>query len=134
MEPVFTLTTAVGPPGSRIGGGEVMTPTSSSSVRTDAQLPPLLGVTPLGPVALSQEKIYQLKMLDVAFRHLPQPSDSEKVRWVVQQLENVQFHSPPSLSLPPGLTSREHLVRLHITTTSIHLLTWTHLNSFRDCP
>ena len=66
---------AVGPPGSRIGGGEVTTTT-----RTDAQLPPLLGVTPLGPVSLSQEKIYQLKMLEVAYRHLPQPSDSEKVR------------------------------------------------------
>ena len=54
--------------------------TVSSTPRTDTQLPPLLGVTPLGPVPLSQEKIYQLKMLDVAYRHLPQPSDSEKVR------------------------------------------------------
>ena len=69
---------AVGPPGSRLGGsGEVSTATTA---RTDTQLPPLLGVTPLGPVALSQEKLYQLKMLEVAYRHLPQPSDSEKVR------------------------------------------------------
>ena len=54
---------------------------SSASVsRNDSQLHPLLGVTPLGPIPLTQDKIHQLKMLDVAFRHLPQPSDSEKVR------------------------------------------------------
>ena len=49
---------------------------------TDTQLQPLLGVTPLGPVQLSQEKVYQLKMLEGACKHLPQASDSEKVRWV----------------------------------------------------
>ena len=54
---------------------------SAAMPRTDTQLPPLLGVTPLGPLPLTQEKVYQLKMLDVAFRHLPQPSDSEKVRY-----------------------------------------------------
>lgn len=47
---------------------------------TDTQLQPLLGVTPLGPVQLSQEKVYQLKMLESACKHLPQASDSEKVR------------------------------------------------------
>lgn len=47
---------------------------------TDTQLQPLLGVTPLGPVQLSQEKVYQLKMLEGACKHLPQASDSEKVR------------------------------------------------------
>ncbi len=54
---------------------------SVNMARNDAELHPLLGVTPLGQVSLTQEKIYQLKMLDVAFRHLPQPSDSEKVRY-----------------------------------------------------
>ena len=49
---------------------------------TDTQLQPLLGVTPLGPVQLSQEKVYQLKMLESACKHLPQASDSEKVRYV----------------------------------------------------
>lgn len=48
----------------------------------DTQLQPLLGVTPLGPVQLSQEKLYQLKMLEAASKHLPQLSDSERVRWV----------------------------------------------------
>ena len=67
--------------GSRMVPGESEV-SSSSMPFTDTQLPPLLGVTPLGPVSLSQEKIYQLKMLDMAFRHLPLPSDSEKVRCV----------------------------------------------------
>lgn len=65
------------------GGSEI---SSATVPRNDTQLPPLLGVTPLGPVPLTQEKMYQLKMLDVAFRHLPQPSDSEKVRYAIDFL------------------------------------------------
>ena len=52
----------------------------SSSSRTDTQLQPLLGVTPLGPMQLSQEKLYQLKMLEASCKHVPQPADSERVR------------------------------------------------------
>lgn len=51
----------------------------------DTQLQPLLGVTPLGPVQLSQEKLYQLKMLEAASKHLPQLSDSERVRPHIQR-------------------------------------------------
>ncbi|KAL5473121.1 hypothetical protein EMCRGX_G027567 [Ephydatia muelleri] len=51
----------------------------------DTQLQPLLGVTPLGPVQLSQEKLYQLKMLEAASKHLPQLSDSERVRPYIQR-------------------------------------------------
>lgn len=53
--------------------------------RTDAHLQPLLGVSPLGPVMLSKENIAQAHMLETVFRHLPQPADSEKVRYVVTQ-------------------------------------------------
>ena len=53
----------------------------SALSRTDAQLQPLLGVTPLGPVQLSQEKLYQLKMLEAGCKHMPQPADSERVRY-----------------------------------------------------
>ena len=53
----------------------------SALSRTDAQLQPLLGVTPLGPVQLSQEKLYQLKMLESGCKHMPQPADSERVRY-----------------------------------------------------
>ena len=52
-----------------------------AQTRTDTQLQPLLGVTPLGPVQLSQEKIFQLRMLEAACKHMPQLSDSERVRW-----------------------------------------------------
>jgi len=73
------LFVSVNLPGSVVAsmGNEI---SSTSVSRNDSQLHPLLGVTPLGPIPLTQDRVYQLKMLDVAFRHLPQPSDSEKVR------------------------------------------------------
>ena len=55
---------------------------SAMPSRTDAHLQPLLGVSPLGPVMLSKENIAQAHMLETVFRHLPQPADSEKVRYV----------------------------------------------------
>jgi CCR4-NOT transcription complex subunit 3 len=72
----------------------------SSSSRTDTQLQPLLGVTPLGPMQLSQEKLYQLKMLEASCKHVPQPSDSERVRPYLQRTPcpTPSFHHqhPPS--------------------------------------
>jgi len=53
-----------------------------SSSRGDAHLQPLLGVSPLGPIMLNKENTAQSHMLDTVFRHLPQPADSEKVRYV----------------------------------------------------
>ncbi len=67
LDPLVVVT-----PGPRLDDGQT---------RTDMQLEPLLGVTPLGPVQLNQEKIYQLKMLEGACKHLPQASDSERVRY-----------------------------------------------------
>jgi len=55
---------------------------NSASLRSDAHLQPLLGVSPLGPVMLNKENMSQSHMLDTVFRHLPQPADSEKVRYV----------------------------------------------------
>ena len=54
----------------------------SALSRTDTQLQPLLGVTPLGPMQLSQEKVYQLKMLEASCKHMPLPADSERVRYI----------------------------------------------------
>ncbi|XP_048575581.1 CCR4-NOT transcription complex subunit 3 isoform X2 [Nematostella vectensis] len=45
-----------------------------------AHLQPLLGVAPLGPVPLNKERRYQLGMLEAAYHHLPQATDSERVR------------------------------------------------------
>ncbi|XP_052265569.1 CCR4-NOT transcription complex subunit 3-like isoform X2 [Dreissena polymorpha] len=44
------------------------------------QLNQLFSVAPLGPVPLQDEHIYQLTMGKAGFRHLPYPSDSERIR------------------------------------------------------
>ena len=67
--------------------GSLPARSSSSLSRGDAHLQPLLGVSPLGPVTLNKENTSQSHMLDTVFRHLPQPADSEKVRYV---MDNVQ--------------------------------------------
>ena len=48
--------------------------------RTETNIPPLLGVAPLGPVKLGKEHMYQQTMLEAAFEHLPHASDSERLR------------------------------------------------------
>jgi len=59
---------------------------TSSSSKTpatnthDVKLHPVQGVAPLGPVVLTPERMYQLKMLESSFNHLPQRQDCEKVR------------------------------------------------------
>jgi CCR4-NOT transcription complex subunit 3 len=50
------------------------------SHKTEATVPPLLGVAPLGPVSLTKETQMQLTMLEAASRHMPHPSDSERLR------------------------------------------------------
>ena len=47
---------------------------------SEAHIPPLLGVAPLGPVTLNKDMHHQYKMLEAAFSHMPHPSDSEKLR------------------------------------------------------
>ncbi|PRD31797.1 UNVERIFIED_CONTAM: CCR4-NOT transcription complex subunit 3 [Trichonephila clavipes] len=46
----------------------------------EAHIPPLLGVAPLGPLALSKECIHHIRILEAAQRHMPHPSDSERLR------------------------------------------------------
>jgi len=48
--------------------------------KTEAHIPPLLGVAPLGPVPLSKHHQFQYSMLEAACQHLPHPSDSERLR------------------------------------------------------
>lgn len=50
------------------------------NVTSEAHIPPLLGVAPLGPVPLQKEHQCQFQMMEAAFYHMPHPSDSEKVR------------------------------------------------------
>ncbi|CAH2048846.1 unnamed protein product, partial [Iphiclides podalirius] len=47
---------------------------------SQAHIPPLLGVAPLGPLALSTEHQLQFRMMETSFYHMPHPSDSERTR------------------------------------------------------
>lgn len=80
--------------------------------RTDAHLQPLLGVSPLGPVMLSKENIAQAHMLETVFRHLPQPADSEKVRYDIFGTDDQCSHHHSSKCVPLlHLFSRPYLQR-----------------------
>jgi len=50
------------------------------SQKTEAHIPPLMGVAPLGPVPLNKDTQLQYAMLESAFLHMPHPSDSERLR------------------------------------------------------
>ena len=51
-------------------------PSSTTTIR----LNPLYGGAPLGPQPLSKDHLVRLAMLEAAYRHLPHPSDSERLR------------------------------------------------------
>ena len=56
--------------------------TAGSGVQqaSEAHIPPLLGVAPLGPIQLPKPCIYQLHMLEAACRHVIHPLDSQRAR------------------------------------------------------
>ena len=82
--PLVTSSSASGisPPSSvaMSSGGAVTSSAITITTTTEAQIPPLLGVAPLGPVALNKETRFQYQMLEAAFQHMPHPSDSERLR------------------------------------------------------
>lgn len=47
---------------------------------SEAHIPPLLSVAPLGTSPLQKEHQIQFQMMEAAFYHLPTPSDSERFR------------------------------------------------------
>lgn len=47
---------------------------------SQAHIPPLLGVAPLGPLPLNNDHQVQFQMMEAAFYHMPHPSDSERTR------------------------------------------------------
>lgn len=53
---------------------------SQVSETSEAHIPPLLGVAPLGPVPLQKEHQCQFQMMEAAYYHMPHPSDSERLR------------------------------------------------------
>ncbi|KAJ8981393.1 hypothetical protein NQ317_002587, partial [Molorchus minor] len=48
--------------------------------KSDAHIPPLLGVAPLGAIPLQKEHQQQFQLMEGAFYHMPHPSDSERIR------------------------------------------------------
>lgn len=59
---------------------------------SEANIPPLLGVAPLGAVPLQKEHQCQFQMMEAAYFHMPQPADSERLR---SYLPRNQYHTPP---------------------------------------
>lgn len=55
-------------------------PRSQSQAKTEAHIPPLLGVAPLGAVPLQKEHQQQFQFMEAAFYHMPHPSDTERIR------------------------------------------------------
>lgn len=66
-----------------------------SGVMSEALIPPLLGVAPLGAVPLQKEHQCQFQMMEASFYHMPQPSDSERLR---SYLPRNQYPTPPYYS------------------------------------
>ncbi|XP_078728936.1 CCR4-NOT transcription complex subunit 3-like isoform X2 [Lampetra fluviatilis] len=51
-----------------------------SPVTKEAHVQPLLGVCPLGATPLGKDNVYQQGMLEASWRHMPHPSDAERLR------------------------------------------------------
>ncbi len=91
------------------------TAASSAAATTEAHIPPLLGVAPLGPVGLNKETRFQYQMLEAAFQHMPHPSDSERLRPYLPRNPCPTPHYYPQLP-PPGSDSIEFFQRLSTET------------------
>lgn len=88
---------------------------SSSANCTEAQIPPLLGVAPLGPVPHNKETRFQYQMLEAAFHHMPHPSDSERLRPYLPRNPCTTPPHYPQLP-PPGADNIEFFQRLSTET------------------
>jgi len=86
-----------------------------SGHKTEAHIPPLLGVAPLGVVPLSKEHQFQYSMLEAASHHLPHPSDSERLR---PYLPRNPCHTPGYYpqAPPPGSDTIDFFQRLSTET------------------
>lgn len=55
-------------------------PSAPQPSLSEVNIPPSLGVGPLGPVPLAKDHVYQQAMEEAAWTHMPHPSDSERIR------------------------------------------------------
>ena len=69
-----------------------VSPTSIQQPNQETFIQPILGVAPLGKTPLTKEQTQQLAMLDCAYKKLPQPSDTERIR---NYLSRISVNTPP---------------------------------------
>ncbi|XP_043064667.1 CCR4-NOT transcription complex subunit 3 isoform X2 [Drosophila ficusphila] len=74
----INISNAAGQPNS--GNAKVHVCQNQQMATTEAHIPTLLGVTPLGPTPLQKEHQMQFQMMEAAYYHLPQPMDTEKLQ------------------------------------------------------
>jgi len=86
-----------------------------SGQKTEAHIPPLLGVAPLGIVPLNKEHQFQYSMLEAASHHLPHPSDSERLRPYLPRNPCHTPHYYPQAP-PPGSDTIDFFQRLSTET------------------
>uniref|UniRef100_A0A3B5MQK6 CCR4-NOT transcription complex, subunit 3a n=1 Tax=Xiphophorus couchianus TaxID=32473 RepID=A0A3B5MQK6_9TELE len=67
--------------GSSAAPGTTAAPQQSVS---EVSIPPSLGVCPLGPTPLSKDQLYQQAMQEAAWTHMPHPSDSERIQYLMR--------------------------------------------------
>ncbi|XP_074032933.1 CCR4-associated factor Not3 isoform X2 [Leptinotarsa decemlineata] len=67
---------------------------SQSQGMSDAHIPPLLGVAPLGAIPLLKEHQTQFQLMESAFYHMPHLSDSERIRpgWPFEKIERIDVN------------------------------------------
>ncbi|XP_016972827.1 CCR4-NOT transcription complex subunit 3 isoform X2 [Drosophila rhopaloa] len=75
---LMNLANAAGQPNS--ANAKVHSCQHQQMATTEAHIPTLLGVTPLGPTPLQKEHQIQFQMMEAAYYHLPQPMDTEKLQ------------------------------------------------------
>lgn len=82
---------------------------------SEVNIPPSLGVCPLGPVPLSKDQVYQQAMEEAAWTHMPHPSDSERIRQYLMRnpCPTLPFHHQVP---PPHSDSVEFYQRLSTET------------------
>ncbi|XP_066531546.1 CCR4-NOT transcription complex subunit 3b [Hoplias malabaricus] len=90
-------------------------PAAPQSSLSEVNVPPSLGVCPLGPVPLSKEQVYQQAMQESAWAHMPHPSDSERIRQYLMRnpCPTLPFHHQVP---PPHSDSVEFYQRLSTET------------------
>ncbi|XP_076366350.1 CCR4-NOT transcription complex subunit 3-like isoform X2 [Tachypleus tridentatus] len=85
-----------------------------TQITMEIDIPPLLGVAPLGPVPLTKNCFYQSQMLEASSEHVPHPSDSERLRlYFPRNLCPTPSYYPQSI---PNCDSIDFFQRLSVET------------------